>query len=141
MPTSGVHHCHWDLLQPIFSPSHLAPIVADGSKMTEFKDPAGKDEEVLDQDDVPLLGDDISPQRRKASWTLYLHGSLIALYTSIFIILILINRPGPVPSCFDPDLTTTNHAHKPRTNKPLTTSTFFRQASRSKQLMIHDSSA
>lgn len=94
--------------------------------MAEFKDTSGKDEEVLDQDDAPLLGEDIPPQRRKTSWSLYLHGGLIAFYTSIFIILTLINRPGLVPPCFDPELSANNHAHKPRTNKPLTTFKFSR---------------
>lgn len=120
IPTFGAHYYHWILLRPPLSSSHLVPSVADERKMVEFKDTAAKNEEDLDQDDAPLLGEDIFPQRRKASWTLYIHGALIALYTSFFIILILSKRPGLVPSCFDPDLPSTNHAHKPCTNKPLT---------------------
>lgn len=89
--------------------------------MFQFKTTVEEDEGALNQVDEPLLGEDISPQRPKVSWTLYLHGALIALYTSIFIFLILITRPGVVPSCFDPALAPSNHAHKPCKIQQLTT--------------------
>lgn len=82
--------------------------------MPYSKDVYGENQEASGQLDEPLLENEDSAllRRGKGFRPLYLHGSLISLYSIVFLLMVLFNRPSAI--CNQPDQTPITESHSSR---------------------------